>query len=77
MKQKRNVSFSEVESAMAEGNVLAKLKNPNPKYPNQGILVLELNAYVHAVPFLETNEYYFLKTIYPSRKLHLKYKKWG
>ena len=34
----------------------------------QRILIVRLNGYVHLVPFVETDEHFFMKTIIPSRK---------
>lgn len=73
LKKERNVTFEEVEMAIAEGKLIAKLENKSPKYSKQGIFVVMLNDYVHAVPFEENDDYYFLKTIFPSRKLNQKY----
>jgi hypothetical protein len=45
------------------------LAHPNPEqYPGQRILVVEVNQYVYLVPFVEDDDYLFLKTIIPSRK---------
>jgi hypothetical protein len=38
------------------------------RYPEQRILIVRLNGYVYLVPFVETDEHFFLKTIIPSRK---------
>jgi hypothetical protein len=61
------VTFEQCVIAIQEGRVLDIIVNPNR--PNQKVYVLEINSYVYAVPFVETDDYVFLKTIYPSRKL--------
>jgi len=38
------------------------------KYPNQKILVVSFDGYVHLVPFVEEEDHFFLKTMIPSRK---------
>ena len=49
--------------------LLDELRHTNPgKYPNQSILVIALDAYVYLVPCVEEPDYYFLKTVIPSRK---------
>ena len=74
--EKRGVSFEEVLQAILERKLLAIEAHPNSdRYPAQKILVLPLNGYVHIVPFVETEEEIFLKTIYPDRKYHRKYMK--
>ncbi len=40
------------------------------RYPGQRVLVVQLEGYVHLVPYVETAEHLFLKTIIPSRKAH-------
>jgi hypothetical protein len=42
---------------------------PNPtKYPRQRVLVVACDNYAHLVPFVEEEDYFFLKTVIPSRK---------
>jgi hypothetical protein len=65
----RGVGFEEIVNATNEGYALAVIKHPNQhKYPTQRILIVNFNSYVYCVPFIESEEVYFLKTIYPSRK---------
>lgn len=81
LKRGRGVSFEEVVYHTNNGDLLAKLDHPNrTKYPHQQVFVLNIEGYVHAVPFVEDEEKYFLKTIIPSRKLtrdHVKERKVG
>lgn len=65
----RGLTFEAVVVAIESGGLLDVLSHPNPKkYPRQRILVVELDRYVHLVPFVEGKEHFFLKTIIPSRK---------
>jgi hypothetical protein len=49
--------------------LLDVLEHPNPnRYPGQRILVVCLNPYAYLVPFVETDNGLFLKTIIPSRR---------
>ncbi len=48
---------------------------PNPNYENQRVYVICYDNYTCAVPFVETEDEIFLKTAFPSRALHKKYKK--
>ncbi len=43
------------------------------KYPHQRMLVVVFNGYVYGVPYVANDDEIFLKTVYPSRKLTLKY----
>ena len=69
LKKIRNISFEEIVIAIDEGNILDVLENPNQQYKNQFIIVVNIENYAYAVPAVLKNEEYFLKTIYPSRKL--------
>jgi hypothetical protein len=43
--------------------------HPNQaKYPRQRLLVVVCDSYVYLVPFVEVEDYFFLKTVIPSRK---------
>ena len=69
LKAERGVSFEEVLSAMSNGGLLVVLDHPNPdQYPNQRLFVVRIRGYAYLVPFVETKQEIFLKTIIPSRK---------
>lgn len=60
--------------AMDGGGLLDILAHPNPsKYPNQKVLVVASEGYAYLVPFVEQEDYFFLKTAIPSRKATRKY----
>ena len=74
LKEERDISFEEVISALEEERVLYRGDHPNQKkYPNQKIVIVEINDYAYIVPFVEDNEKIFFKTIIPSRKATKKY----
>ena len=74
LKAERGVSFEEVLSAISHGGVLDVLDHPNPEhYPNQRLFILRIRGYAYLVPFVETDDEIFLKTIIPSRKATRKY----
>ena len=65
----RGVSFEDVIFYLLQGNVLDDVSHPNPdKYPGQRMFVLNIDDYIHLVPYAESSEEIFLKTIIPSRK---------
>lgn len=69
LKADRGVSFESVVVAIESGGLLDILTHPNPsKYPRQRILVVAADDYAFLVPFVEEEDYFFLKTIIPSRK---------
>ena len=73
LKIERDVSFEEILVCIKNQQLLAIIENPSRKYKNQKIFVIELNNYVYYVPFAETEDGIFLKTIIPSRKLTREY----
>jgi len=69
LKIEREISFEEIVLAIEGDGLLDILQHPNEiKYPNQRIMVVALYGYIYLVPFVEETDYYFLKTIIPSRK---------
>jgi hypothetical protein len=69
LKRDRSISFEEIVLAIEADGLLDELRHPNPeKYPNQSILVVALDSYVYLVPYVEEPDYFFLKTVIPSRK---------
>jgi len=69
LKIERNISFEEIVLAIEADGLLDELSHPNSgKYPNQSVLVVALDDYAYLVPYVEETDYYFLKTIIPSRK---------
>lgn len=75
LKAERGVSFEEILVCIENQQVLAIIKNPSKKYRNQRVFVVEINKYVHYVPFVKVGEDIFLKIIIPSRKLTKEYLK--
>lgn len=69
LKAERNISFEEIVLAIETDGLLDIVAHSNPgKYRNQRIFVVQVERYVFLVPFVEETDYYFLKTIVPSRK---------
>jgi uncharacterized DUF497 family protein len=69
LQAERGVSFEGVVVAIGSGGLLDVLAHPNQeKYPRQRILVAAADDYVHLVPYVEEEDFFFLKTIIPSRK---------
>jgi len=69
LKKVRGVSFEQVELAIASGDLVDRIKHPNPvKYPNQKVFWVTIENYIYSVPYIEDNEKIFLKTIIPNSK---------
>ncbi|NNJ95634.1 MAG: BrnT family toxin [Gammaproteobacteria bacterium] len=65
----RGISFEEVVFYIENGGLLDEIAHPNSEeYSHQRIFVIAIESYVYLVPFVETGDEIFLKTIIPSRK---------
>lgn len=60
-------------SAIEEGKLLADIPHPSPSRAYQRILVVDIDGYACAVPYVSDGGKRFLKTIYRSRVLHKLY----
>ena len=74
LKSYRDISFEEIAYYIENGGLLDSYKHPNKKkYPEQSIFVVRTASYIYIVPFVEEENYYFLKTIIPNREAKKKY----
>lgn len=74
LKAERGVSFEQVAMCVERGDVLDVYEHPNKaQYGHQQILVVAIGEYAYLVPFVESDEGLFLKTIIPSRKATRRY----
>lgn len=71
LKRTRGVSFEEVINAR-----LVQVKK-HPSRKEQRLLLYEYKRYIWVVPCVIEKEYYFLKTLFPSRKYTRQYKQGG
>ena len=69
LKATRGISFENVVVAAESGGLLDIVNHPNrARYPRQKVLVVAIENYAYLVPFVDEDDYYFLKTVIPSRK---------
>ncbi|TVQ01471.1 MAG: toxin [Balneolaceae bacterium] len=74
LKENRKISFEEIVFCIVNGQLLDVVTHHIPKkYPDQKIMIVEVDGYAYIVPFIEKENVYLLKTIYPSRKATRKY----
>ena len=74
LKETRRISFEQIVMHIEQGNLIDIIRHPNSaKYANQKILIVNIEHYIYAIPFVEDGNGIFLKTIIPSRKLTKKY----
>ena len=72
--RERGICFEDVLLSLEHGALLDNLEHPNQsKYPGQKIMIVEIERYAYLVPYVETENYLFLKTVIPSRKATKQY----
>ena len=72
--RERGITFEEIVQRIESGAKVIETDHPNKeKYPNQNILIVDVEGYAHLVPCVIDKNEYFLKTIIPSRKATKKY----
>lgn len=74
LKKERSVSFEDVVFHIEAGDEVDIFDHPNQeRYPGQKISVVLIEGYAYLVPFVESEDEIFLKTIIPSRKATRQY----
>ena len=74
LKEKRGISFEDILYYLDNDNLIDDTEHPNQKkYRGQRIMVIDIEGYAVLVPYVETEDEIFLKTIMPSRKATKKY----
>jgi uncharacterized DUF497 family protein len=69
LKSERGISFEEVVFQIENGDLLDEVDHPNlEKCPNQRMYVVQMVEHAFLVPFVQTGDELFLKTIIPNRK---------
>ena len=75
LESERGVSFEDVVFHIMNEDILDTIDHPNQvRYPGQKIHIIAIEDYVYLVPFVESEQEVFLKTIIPSRKAARKYR---
>ena len=65
----RGISFQDIVSHIDSGDLVATVEHRNQeRYPGQRIFIVRIGNYAYEVPFLESGDVIFLKTVIPSRK---------
>lgn len=74
LKEERGVSFEQIVAHILQGDLLQIEDHPNQeRYPGQKYFIVRVDEYAYVVPFVETGNDAFLKTIYPSRRATRQY----
>lgn len=79
LKETRGVGFEDVIVAIEKKEILGDFKHSNKKNGHQRILVIKIEDYAYAVPYVIDikRKIVFLKTVYPSRVMTDEYMKGG
>ncbi len=74
--QDRNISFTRIIEAISKGYLIDDQKHQNSEqYGHQRVLIICIENYIWYVPYVENEQYIFLKTAFPSRKSNKIYNK--
>ena len=72
--EQRGISFDDVVFYLQQESLLDDIEHPNKdRYPNQRMFVVDIDGYVYLIPYIESQDEIFLKTIIPSRKATKQY----
>ena len=67
--EERSISFEEVIFHLQSEGLLDDIAHPNQEdYAHQRMFIVAIESYAYLVPYVESDDYIFLKTIIPSRK---------
>jgi hypothetical protein len=74
LKAERGISFEEIVFHIQAGGEVDLFEHPNQqRYPGQKISLVIVEGYAYLVPFIESDDQIFLKTIIPSRRATKQY----
>lgn len=72
--RERGITFEEIVQRIESGAKVIETDHPNKeKYPDQKLLIIDVDGYAYIVPCVIDKNECFLKTIIPSRKATKKY----
>lgn len=69
LRKNRSICFEDILFYIENNFLIDDIEHPNQKtYAGQRMLVLNIEDYIYLVPYVESEDEIFLKTIIPSRK---------
>lgn len=75
LKSERGISFEDIVFHIHAGDIIDTFDHPNQeRYPGQKVHAIAVEGYVYLVPFLESDNEVYLKTITPSQKATKQYR---
>lgn len=69
LRAEREITFSDVINCVETGRVVDIIRHHNAeRYPNQYIMIININDYAYEVPFSVEHDTLILHTVWPSRR---------
>jgi len=69
LRKNRGICFEDILFYLDNNYLIDDVKHPNQaKYSGQRMMVFNIVEYIYLVPYVESEDEIFLKTIIPSRK---------
>ena len=69
LRKNRGICFEDILFYLDNNYLIDDVEHPNQnKYTGQRMMVLNILEYIYLVPYVESEDEIFLKTIIPSRK---------
>ena len=69
LKAERGIGFERILAHLERGDAVDDVAHPNrEKFAHQRVLVVNVDGYIHLVPYVQDERGRVLKTIIPSRK---------
>jgi len=74
LKHTRGISFNDIVYYLEHGHLIEIIEHPDQDlYKNQKMYIMNISDYIYLVPFMESEDEIFMKTIIPSRKATKQY----
>ena len=74
LEETRGICFEDILIHIKNGDVIDVIRHPQKeRYPNQKIMVINIEEYIYLVPYVKSKAIIFMKTIIPSRKATREY----
>ena len=68
LREERGIGFDDIVIIIIEKRYVEIIENSSRNFQNQKMYVIDFHNYIYLVPFVETENEIFLKTIIPNRK---------
>ena len=65
----RGIDMEKIANAIKSGNYKTAVVPNQNDHPEQEMFLVEIDDYIHCVPFVKNREKIFIKTVFRSRKL--------